>query len=279
MKISSLVRTGGFAILALTLFSGTVSGEDWMRLRGPGATGVSKDTGLPIHWSATKNVVWKTALPGRGGSSPITLNGKIYLTAYTGYGMERRKPGDQNNLTLHVLCFNRADGKRIWDKTSKPLLPEQPFNKGHIDLHGYASATPVTDGESLFVFFGRSGVRAYDLDGKQLWHTTVGSKVYRLGWGSGASPILFGDLLIVNASIESNSLVALNKKTGKEIWTATEIIESWSTPLIVKLPNGRKELVLSMKGKVRVNGAAIEDVELERGDTIRIGRATFVYRA
>jgi outer membrane protein assembly factor BamB len=164
--------------------------------------------------------------------------------------MERRKPGLQKNLTLHVLCFNRADGKLIWDKSSKPLLPEQQFNKGHIDLHGYASATPVTDGESLFVFFGRSGVRAYDLDGAELWRTTVGSNVYRLGWGSGASPILFGDLLIVNASIESESLVAINKKTGEKVWTATGIHESWSTPLIVNLPDGRRELVLSMKGKV-----------------------------
>ena len=250
MKISQLVRSLGVAILALTLFSGAASGEDWTRLRGPGATGVSTDTGLPIHWSATENVVWKTALPGRGGSSPITLNGKIYLTAYTGYGLDRSEPREQKELTQHVLCFNRADGKLIWDKTSKPLLPEQNYQRGHIDLHGYASATPVTDGESLFVFFGRSGVRAYGLDGTELWHTTVGSNVHRFGWGSGASPILFGDLVIVNASIESGSLVALDKKTGKEVWRVPGIVESWSTPLVVKLPDGGQELVLSMKGKV-----------------------------
>ncbi len=250
MNIRSLVRSLGFAILAFCLFSDAVSGEDWTRLRGPGATGISKDKGLPIHWSATENIVWKTALPGRGGSSPITLNGRIYLTAYTGYGIDRSKPGNQKELTLHVLCLNRADGKLIWDKTSKPLLPEQDYQKGHIDLHGYASATPVTDGKSLFAFFGRSGVRAYDLDGKELWHSVVGSKIDSHGWGSGASPILFGDLLIVNASVESESLVALNKKTGKEVWRVNGIFESWSTPLIVKLPDGKKELVLSMKGKV-----------------------------
>jgi outer membrane protein assembly factor BamB len=250
MNMHKLVRSLGVPILALTIFSGAVSAEDWTRLRGPGATGVSKDTGLPIHWSATENVVWKTALPGRGGSSPITLKGRIYLTAYPGYAMERSEPGDQKDLMHHVLCFNRADGKLIWDTTNKALLPEQDYQKGHIDLHGYASATPVTDGESLFTFFGVSGVRAYDLDGKQLWHTTVGSDLYRLGWGSGASPILFGDLVIVNASIENGSLVALNKKTGKEVWRVPGIVESWSTPLVVKLPDGQQELVLSMKGKV-----------------------------
>lgn len=234
------------AVLSVLLFSGA----DWTRLRGPGATGISEDTGLPIRWSATENVVWKTALPGKGASSPITLGDRIYLTAYTGYGLDRSEPGKQEDLTHHVLCFNRADGKLLWEKTSKALIPEQEYDKGHIDLHGYASATPVTDGESLFVFFGRSGVRAYDLGGKLLWHTVVGSNVNGYGWGSGASPILFGDLVIVNASIESESLVALDKKTGKEVWKATGIRESWSTPLVVDVPDGARELVLAMHGKV-----------------------------
>jgi len=244
MKVSRLYCSLSVAAVSLVWFAGA----DWTRLRGPGASGISDDTGLPIHWSATENVVWKTALPGKGGSSPITLKGKIFLTAYTGYGLDRGNPGSQEDLTHHVLCFNRADGKIIWDKTSKALVPEQEYNKGHIDLHGYASATPVTDGESLFVFFGRSGVRALDLDGNLLWHVVVGSNVN--GWGSAASPILFDDLVIVNASIESESLVALNKKTGKEVWRATGIRESWSTPLVVDLPDGKRELVLSMHSKV-----------------------------
>jgi outer membrane protein assembly factor BamB len=244
MKLRGLYHSLSVAAMSLVLFSGA----DWMRLRGPGATGIADDTGLPIHWSATENVVWKTALPGKGGSSPITLNGRIYLTAYSGYGLDRREPGNQEDLTHHVLCFNRADGKIVWEKTSKALLPEQEYDKGHIDLHGYASATPVTDGKSLFVFFGRSGVRALDLDGNLLWHVEVGSNLN--GWGSAASPILFGDLVIVNASIENESLVALNKKTGKQVWKATGIRESWSTPLVVELPSGGRELVLAMHSKV-----------------------------
>jgi len=244
MKVSSLYGPLSVAFLSLVLFAGA----DWTRLRGPAASGISSDTGLPIKWSATENVVWKTALPGKGGSSPITLKGKIFLTAYSGYGLDRSKPGAQEDLTHHVLCFNRVDGKIIWEKKGKARLPEQEYNKGHIDLHGYASATPVTDGESLFVFFGRSGVRAYDLDGKLLWHALVGSNVN--GWGSASSPILFGDLVIVNASIESESLLALNKKTGQEVWRATGIRESWSTPAVVELPDGKRELVLSMHSKI-----------------------------
>jgi len=244
MKVSRLNLLLSVAAVSLVLFSGA----DWTRLRGPGAAGISDDTGLPIRWSATENVVWKTALPGKGGSSPITLNGRIFLTAYSGYGLDRSNPGSQEDLTHHVLCFNRADGKLIWEKTSKALLPEQEYDKGHIDLHGYASATPVTDGESLFVFFGRSGVRALDLDGKLLWHVEVGSNLN--SWGSAASPILFDDLLIVNASIESESLRALSKKTGKEVWRVNGIHESWSTPLVVELPDGKRELVLSMHSKV-----------------------------
>ena len=244
MKVNRLCGPLSVALLSLVLFSGA----DWTRLRGPGASGISSDTGLPITWSATENIVWKTALPGKGGSSPITLKDKIFLTAYTGYGIDRSNLGTQEGLMLHVLCFNRADGKLVWETKGKALLPEQKYDGGHIDLHGYASATPVTDGESLFTFFGRSGVRAYDLEGKLLWTVEVGSNVN--GWGSAASPIFFGDLLIVNASVESESLIALNKKTGKEVWKATGIRESWSTPAIVDLPDGKQELVLAMHSRV-----------------------------
>jgi hypothetical protein len=82
--------------------------------------------------------------------------------------------------------------------------------------HGYASSTPASDGERLYVFFGRSGVFAFDLDGKKLWQADVGAATH--GWGSAASPVLHGDLVIVNASVESESLVALDKRTGKEVW-------------------------------------------------------------
>ena len=235
------------AILSVVLFSGA----DWLRFRGSDTSGVSRQTGLPTTWSETENVVWKTPLPGFGGSSPIVLGDKIYLTAYSGYGLDREKPGDQKDLKLHVLCIDRTTGKIVWDKSGKALLPETEYDGGRIDLHGYASGTPVTDGKAVYAFFGRSGVWAYSLDGKPLWEVTVGDGIDRRNWGTGASPILAGDLLIVNASIESKSVVALSKTTGKEVWRAEGVVDSWSTPALVDLTAKKQELVVSMHSKVR----------------------------
>ncbi len=128
-----------------------------------------------------------------------------------------------------------------------PKLPETPFS-GIMREHSYASSTPITDGEKLYVFFGKSGVFAFDLDGKQLWSADVGSATHM--WGSAASPALCKDVLIVNASIESKSIVALDKNTGKEIWRKSNIGNSWSSPVVVETKDGGCEVVMSLPGKV-----------------------------
>ncbi|HYW79652.1 MAG TPA: PQQ-binding-like beta-propeller repeat protein [Thermoguttaceae bacterium] len=231
------------AALIVTLFAGA----DWTQFRGADGTGISQETGLPTTWTATENVVWKTPLPGFGSSSPITLGNKIFLTAYSGYGLDPDAPGVQGQLVLHTLCVDRTSGKILWDKAVTPKLPETDYDGARVNLHGYASATPVTDGQSLYVFFGKTGVLKYDLDGNLLWQVSVGTEVDPHKWGSGASPILFEDLLIVNASAESQSIVALNKTTGKEVWRAEGIVDSWATPLIVTTAAGGKELVIVEK--------------------------------
>jgi outer membrane protein assembly factor BamB len=114
-------------------------------------------------------------------------------------------------------------------------------------LHGYASFTPVTDGKTVYVYWGRSGAAAYDLQGRRLWIKDLGSNAHH--YGSAASPILAGNLLIVNASIESGTLFGLDKKTGEVAWKANGIADSRSTPAVIKLANGKEELVLSMKNK------------------------------
>ncbi|NQU19896.1 MAG: PQQ-binding-like beta-propeller repeat protein, partial [Candidatus Nealsonbacteria bacterium] len=235
------------AVLSVVLFSGA----DWFRFRGSDTSGVSGETALPTTWSETENIVWKTPLPGFGSSSPIVLGENIFLTAYSGYGFDSDEPGDQKDLKLHVLCIDRTTGKILWDKTAETRLPETEYDGGYVRLHGYASATPVTDGKAVYTFFGRSGVQAYSLDGELLWEASVGDGLDKRGWGSGASPILAADLVIVNASIESESLVALNKTTGKEVWRAEGIVDSWSTPALVDLPDAKQELVVSMHSKVR----------------------------
>ncbi len=228
-------------LLALTL------GADWPQFLGPGGSAISDNPDVPTTWSATENVVWKTALPGFGASSPITLGGKIYLTCYTGYGLDQDEPGEQDDLKHVVVCIDAADGKILWQKATKAKLPETAY-RGFMALHGYASPTPVTDGRGIYVFFGRSGVLAYGRSGQVVWQADVGSKTH--GWGCGTSPIIYKDLLIVNASVESDSIVALDKLTGKEVWRTDKIVQSWSTPALVELPDGEQELVVSLHSKV-----------------------------
>ncbi|MBI3822726.1 MAG: PQQ-binding-like beta-propeller repeat protein [Planctomycetes bacterium] len=236
-----------FAILLLIL-TVTATAADWTRFRGPDGQGVSKDTGLPAEWSSTKNIVWKAKLPGPGASSPITLGKRIYITAYTGYGLDSKEPGKQEDLRRHVLCLDRADGKTVWAKEFKPQLPEHVYNRHESDYHGYAASTPITDGKHLYVFFGKSGVYCLDLDGNEVWNSSVGKGIN--GWGSGASPILYKNLLIVNASIESGALVALDKTSGKEVWRTPGMSSAWNTPIITLNQAKDDELVISVNNKV-----------------------------
>jgi hypothetical protein len=218
---------------------------DWPQFRGPGGLGVSPSKGLPRTWSQNENILWKTALPGPGASSPVVVADKVLLTCYSGYNVPGKDRGEMEQLKLHVVCLNRDSGRILWNTVVVPKLPEQAAIR---ENHGYASSTPTTDGERVYVFFGKSGVFAFDLEGKQLWRTEVGSGLN--GWGTGASPILSGDLLIVNASVESQSLVALDKKTGQEVWRAKGIREAWNTPVLVPVKDGKTELVVAMIGKV-----------------------------
>lgn len=217
---------------------------DWRQFRGPGGLGVSHERGLPLTWSAEKNVVWKTELPGPGASSPITVGERIFVTCYTGYGVNPQEPGEVAELKRHVLCVNRADGRILWNREVKAKMPEPPY-RGSMQRHGYASSTPASDGERVYVFFGKSGVFAFNLDGHQVWHADVGSVNHE--WGTGASPVVYKNLVIVNASIESESLVALNARTGKGVWRADGIKEAYNTPHFVDLPGGQTELVLAIR--------------------------------
>ena len=204
---------------------------DWTQFRGPGGLGSSDETGLSVVWDDSKNLAWKTPLPGYGASSPIVLGDRIYLTCYSGFGTGSGQ--DMQDLTLHVVCAQLADGQIVWDRKLAPKLPEEK----RIRDHGYAAATPATDGKRLYVFFGKTGVFAFDLQGNQLWQADVGSGTH--GWGSGTSPIVYRDLVIVNASVESQSLVALNSSTGEEVWRRPGMVRSWNTPHLVTLDDGK----------------------------------------
>ncbi|MEQ8787253.1 MAG: PQQ-binding-like beta-propeller repeat protein [Pirellulaceae bacterium] len=215
---------------------------DWMQFRGPGGVANSPSTNLPAKWSLTENLLWRTELPGLGTSSPITVGDKIYLTAYSGYGVEPSQ-GDMADLMRHVVCLDRTNGQIVWTKDFAPRLPESDYSGGNNSRHGYASSTIASDGEHLYVFFGKSGVYCLDLDGKEIWRTLVGDGTR--GWGSSNSPVLYKDTVIINASIESGRLLALDKKTGETRWEAEEQLKgSWNTPILVDVEGGKQELVV-----------------------------------
>jgi outer membrane protein assembly factor BamB len=220
---------------------------DWMQFRGPGGQGVSDDKGLPEKWSETENIVWKAQLPGPGTSSPITVGDAIFLTCYSGYAESVSDPGDQKNLMRHLVCLDRKTGAIRWSKDVKPDLPESAYRAGNDGQHGYASSTPASDGKSLFVFFGKSGVFCFDIAGKHLWSRSVGKGT--TGWGSATSPVLYNDLVIVNASVECGALVALHKSDGSEAWRLPGTARAWSSPMLVDVPGGKPELVLNLAGK------------------------------
>lgn len=216
---------------------------DWPAFRGPSGMGLSSAKDLPTKWSETENIAWKVPLPGPGASSPIVFGDRIYITYYSGFFVPG-EDGEKENLKRHLLALKRTDGSVIWDKAIPAKLPEED----RIRDHGFAANTPAADADGIYVFFGKTGVFAFDHTGKQKWQADVGSNTH--GWGTSASPVIDKDLVFINASVESDSLVALDRRTGKEKWRAEGIVESWNTPVVVTAKSGRKELVVASQGKV-----------------------------
>ena len=236
--------------LALALISliTTTNAADWPRFRGADGSGNAGDTKAPTTWSDAENVKWKAALPGPGSSSPIIWKNRVFVTCYSGYG--DGSDGAMEKLQRHLVCLDRATGKVLWDKAVAAEMPEDSYS-GFLTEHGYASSTPATDGERVFVFFGKTGVLAFDFAGKELWKVNVGKESGNRRWGSGASLVLSGSNVIVNASEESQSIRALDKTTGKEVWKATSasLELCYSTPALVTT-NDRTDLVLAVPSEL-----------------------------
>src|SRR5439155_4702097 len=278
--MNAIHRYAMTAMLALGL-AGSGSATDWPGFRGAKG-GVADDKDLPAEITKD-NVLWKVKLPGAGSSSPITWGDKIFVTCYTGYGQTITRGmkfggfggkgkgdfgkgkgdfgkggfggfgkgpdtgGEQKDLRLVLLCLDKAKGDVLWQREIEPKLPEQPF-RDFIREHGYASSTPVTDGERIYVFFGKSGVLAFDMEGKQLWQADAGSGTDK--WGTASSPALAANVLIVNACIESKSLIGLDKKSGKELWRVKGLGTNWTSPIVVATKDGKQEIVISLQGRL-----------------------------
>jgi len=244
----------------------TIVAADWLQFRGPGGLGVAADKYLPTSWSDKDNMAWKADLPGAGSSSPIVIGDRIFVTCYSGYGLDENNPGDPKDLKRHLICLDKL-GKILWTRDIVTDNKDAAYQGSYITQHGYASSTPASDGKRIYCFFGVAGVVAFDLDGKQVWQRSVGTGTN--SWGAGSSPIVAGDLVIVNASAESSSLVALNTNDGNVAWKQQgDELWSWTTPLLVDA-GARKEVVISIAnrlhaydpktGKELWNCAGVED--------------------
>lgn len=214
---------------------------NWPQFRGTSAAGVSANARLPDHWSATENVEWKTELPGRSWSSPIVWGGRVFLTAVVNQGeSEPPKKGlyfggnrpdpPKTEHQWKVVCLDLATGRVEWEKTVSQGAPQTAV---HLK-NSYGAETPVTDGERVYALFGNVGVFAFTLEGKEAWTKRLEPHNTRYGWGTAASPVLHGGrLFIVNDNEDQSQLLALDAKTGKELWRADRDEKSnWVTPFI-----------------------------------------------
>lgn len=249
-------------VIALVLLAAPVAPgpHDWPGWRGPNgagiAEGVFKDTWTP------ETVAWKVAVPGSGHSSPVVANGRLYLTTavegdplpghkapvHLGFDM---KPGYVNpdsccidrKYALKVLAYDAKTGAALWERTA---FDGAMYDDRH-RKNTYASSTIATDGELLYAYFESAGLFAYDKSGTLKWKTDFGG-LAKAGMGPGMSPLIYGNLLIVQNDLEmgeGSHILALDRRTGKQIWkTARSHRRSWATPIIVKA-DGREELIAS----------------------------------
>lgn len=241
----ALIRS--FCCVVMLWSMGTVRADNWARFRGPDGSAVAADENIPTEFSLEKNLAWRAKLPGPGGSSPVVWGDRVFLTSYSGYGLSRDEPGDEAKLVKHVLCFDRRDGKLLWQQDVKAKQPIASY-ADFLVLHGYTTNTPYCDGERLYVSLGKTGLYCFDLNGKELWQADLGRGFHN--WGSAGSPVLEDGRLFVNATIESQSLWAFNPASGEVLWRARPVISSWSTPVRVELQDGSQELIFSVKGKL-----------------------------
>jgi outer membrane protein assembly factor BamB len=233
--------------------------ESWPQWRGPLASGVSPDAQPPLEWSDTKNIRWKTLLPGKGHSTPIVWGDRIFLTTAIPHGESMRprlppRPGAHDNCALTqqheyvVLALARASGKVLWQRSVHKDLPHEA---GHVTA-SHASPSPATDGELLFASFGSRGLYCLTLDGKLVWQKQLGEMHTKHGHGEGISPVLHGHTLIVNWDHEEQSfLIALDKRTGKQVWRVARAEDtSWSTPIVVEHA-GRAQVIVPGTNRLR----------------------------
>lgn len=248
----------------LMMSTGWVSAQNWPGWRGDGR-GVSTEKNLPLKWAEGENVKWKTPIPGAGHSSPIIWGNRIFVTTAVAedpnvetfrggvyMGGNRSKP-DKSGYAYRVLCLDADRGSILW---SKVAVTQHPKTRRHTK-NTYASETPVTDGKYVFASFGSMGLYCLDFAGNVIWQHDLGLLRGRRGWGTGASPILFQNTVMVNCDSDDDSyMIALDKTTGDTVWrTGREEGPSWGTPFLLEA-GGRTTVVTNATKRMRGYEAA-----------------------
>lgn len=275
MKTGRTIRNVVAVISTVLLFgiiASGISGEgDWAYWRGPDSNGMASGD-APLNWSDTENIKWKTAIPGRGQSSPVLWGDRIFITTavQTGPapkqessaakaapasksgrgGFNSAAQGPQAEHKFDVLCIDRKTGEILWQRTAKTAVPHEGF---HFQYGSFASNSPVTDGKHVYAFFGSRGIYCYDLDGNLVWQKDFGVQMrMRMAFGEGIAPVLSGDRLILVFDHEGDSfMVVLDKNSGKEIWRVNRDEGSnWAAPLVTEY-RGRKQIVVNATNKIR----------------------------
>lgn len=257
------------------------AGSQWPQWRGPLQNGIAPEARPPVSWSESNNVAWKVRIPGSGTSTPIIWGNQIFIQTAISAGAETAagsvKPetpasaapaeGDQRRrggsggpgggmrsetpggaFRFALLSLDRETGKTQWQKSLREEVPHE----GHHRDHGFASHSPVTDGQHVWAYFGSRGLHCLDLKGDLIWSKDLGRMQTRNSFGEGSSPALFGDTLVVNWDHQGDDFIAaFDKKTGKELWRQPRAEDtSWATPLVV-VHEGKPQVITSATSKIR----------------------------
>ena len=261
-------RTALTLVLAAATTVGLTAEADWPQFRGLHGGIAEDDPSLPARWGPTENIIWQSDVPGRAWSSPIVSGDHVFLTSVvntTGLetplkplrqyhsrtfdgpmtGADLETPSVPLRWVLYDIDF--ATGEVRWERTLHSATPGSKHEK-----NSYASETPVTDGERVYVYLGYVGLFAFDLNGTPLWQTRMDAVDMRQGWGSASSPVVHGDrLYLVNDNLEQSFIAAYDTTTGSEVWRVNrDEASNWSTPFIWE-NDVRTEIVTTGTGGVR----------------------------
>ena len=257
-------------LAAMTLAAEPVQDAEahWPQWRGPHANGVSLHGSPPTEFGENKNVKWRVKIPGKGHSTPVVWGDRIFLTTAIPTESQAERGGSggfggggpaSGEHAFVVMALDRNTGKKIWERTA---LVDTPHEGHHRQYGSFASNSPVTDGKMIYAYFGSRGIFAYDLDGNLKWKKALPAQLHkRHAFGEGTAPVLHGDVLLLNCDQEAQSFIlALDKRTGEQLWRQDrDELSTWTPPLVVEHA-GRKQVV--------VGGRTARSYDLETGEPI-----------